>query len=130
MKMLDKERRKKKHREKETASSTAPESATSEGNGKSNNGFNNKTNAYDVVRATSYEATSDMDDGYDDLANNKRQKSSQISNSSIHTEIRTDDFVVRLLFINLFCNLELKTIQKLNETSKKSVDFVKKKKIT
>lgn len=107
MKMLDKERRKKKHRDKDhTNTIHGHESMTSDG--KSNNGFNNKTNAYDVVRATSYDEanTSDMDDGNDDLANKKRPKSSQISNSSIHTEIRTDDLVVRLLFINLFCNIK------------------------
>lgn len=106
-KKLVKERRKKKHREKESAN-TDYGPTTSDSHGKSSNGFNNKTNAYDVVkRATSYdEATSKMDDGNDDLTNKKRSKSSQISNSSIHTEIRTDDFVVRLLFINLFCKLK------------------------
>lgn len=102
MKMLDKERRRKKHREKDSSNSMADESTSNDNYSKTNNGFNNKTNAYDVVsRATSYDrATSNMDDGNDDLANKKRPKSSQISNSSIHTEIRTDDFVVRLLFIN------------------------------
>lgn len=106
-KKLVKERRKKKHREKELADN---EPTTSDSHSKSNNGFHNKTNAYDVVkRATSYdEATSDMDDGNDDLTNKKRSKSSKISNSSIHTEIRTDDFVVRLLFINLFSKLKCK----------------------
>lgn len=114
MKMLDKERRRKKHREHESASSigttssaiavgheTGASSATSDGGWpKTNNGFNNnKTNACDVVRATSYDdATSKLlDDGTDDLTKQKRFKSSQISNSSIAI---TDDLVVRLLFIN------------------------------
>lgn len=113
MKMLDKERRRKKNRDKDDSASTttASGSGTSDRDAygkRTNNGFNNnasattKTNACDVVRATSYaDATSEQDDGNDDLDTTQKRwpKSSKISNSSIHTEIRTDDFVVRLLFI-------------------------------
>ena len=86
MKMLDKERRRKKCREKDQVA---------QDDGKSNS----KINSYsDIVRA--YEDTSpDRGNGNDDLGNNSRSKP---SNNSNHTEIRTDDFVVRLLFINLF----------------------------
>lgn len=117
MKMLDKERRRKKNRDKDDSTSTtaASGSGTSDAYGKrTNNGFNNntttaataKTNACDVVRATSYaDAMSEQDDGNDDLDTTTQKrwpKSSNISNSSKHTEIRTDDFVVRLLFIKFF----------------------------
>lgn len=95
--MLDKERRRKKLREKDGHGTN--ESSGNDRHSKTSNGVNNKTNACDVVQATSYETVSDKGIDHDDinLAKKKRQKSSQISNSSIHTEIRTDDFVVRLL---------------------------------
>lgn len=87
MKMLDKERRRKKCRDKDQMGH--------QDDGK----FNSKTNSYsDIIRT--YEDTSpDMGNGNDDLGNNSRSKP---SNNFNHTEIRTDDFVVRLLFINLF----------------------------
>lgn len=93
MKMLDKERRRKKCREKDQVG---------QDDGKSNS----KTNSYsDIVRA--YEDTSpDMGNGNDDLGNNSRS-----SNNSNHTEIRTDDFVVRLLFINWFMQTQRQSQQ-------------------
>lgn len=119
MKMLDKERRRKKNR----VTTFGQESSASDVHGKSNNGFNHKTNACDVVQATSYDdATSDKGNGNDDLAYQKRSQSSQISNSSIHTEIRTDDFVVRLLFINFCLNYQIKNQTQKLHTQKQNMN--------
>lgn len=117
MKMLDKERRRKKIHAKDGHGTN--DNGGNDRHTKTNNGFNNKTSACDVVQATSYETMSDKGIDHDDsnLANKKRQKSSQISNSSKHTEIRTDDFVVRLLYqFNLY---QFSTIQKKNMQTNK-----------
>lgn len=95
--MMDKERRKKKNRDRETSNEPSYGETNQNTSSKSNNGFNNKSNAYDVVQATSHETASHKGVGNNDYANKKRQKSSIVSNSNIHTEIRTEDFVVRLL---------------------------------
>lgn len=105
MRMMDKERRKKKSHQR--ASSNEPSHGESNQNtsSKSNNGFNSKSNAYDVAQATSNETASRKGVGNNDYAIEKRQKS---INSNIHTEIRTEDFVVRLLlhrFIHTLCYL-------------------------
>ncbi|XP_055308358.1 PAX3- and PAX7-binding protein 1 [Sitodiplosis mosellana] len=78
MKMLDKERRKKKSKEKDQSNAIVQDSSMSEG--KSNNGFNNETNPYDVVCPASFGKNS-----------SDQAKSSHVSK---HTEIRTDDFVL------------------------------------
>lgn len=111
---MDKERRKKKRGEVTTSTATtcatagASAAATSSnhyGNGSGNIGHHrNDTDTQsdyskDVGQAT-FHKSAVSNAAADDLANKKRQKNIN-SNSSIHTEIRTDDFVVRLL-LSLF----------------------------
>lgn len=84
MKMLDKERRRKKCRERDQANSIAQDTT------ESNNSCNTKKNTYDVVGAIYNEATSDVDN------DNENVTASEIRPKF---EIHTDDFVVMLLWI-------------------------------
>lgn len=110
--MLDKERRKKKRGEVTTSTTTtgavdtsmATTSSNHYGNGSSTSSSSHHRNdnmdeqsdhTKDVGQAT-FHKSAVSNAAADDLANKKRQKNIN-SNSSIHTEIRTDDFVVRLL---------------------------------
>lgn len=86
MKMLDKERRKKKKNE-------------------SHGGNYQNKNGHDVDFTNEIDANADSDS----LINKKKPKDAN-TDSSTHTEIRTDDFVVRILLYNFVlyisnCNL-------------------------
>lgn len=92
MRMMDKERRKKKNRDKD-GDDTQESNRYSDGHGR-NNGHGRQSGERDAGASASYGKGVGNDDYADDR---QRQKSSNDSNASVHTEIRTDDFVVRLL---------------------------------
>lgn len=97
MKMLDKERRKKKNRDVGGSASFGGVSSHSS-NGLSAEAYGRLPDDGndDVVLQTTSKNSSSVSHTDDNLDSKKRQKNLN-SNSSIHTEIRTDDFVVRLL---------------------------------
>lgn len=113
MKMLDKERRKKKRSEVTTSATTTGATATLLssndhcGNGSSSTShYRDDTDSQfdhskDVGQATVHKSAV-PNVSAEDLANKKRAKNMN-STSSVHTEIRTDDFVVRLLFRSSLC---------------------------
>lgn len=89
---MDKERRKKKHHDHDDDTTTLDSKRNS--NTRSNN---NGVGRHSSERDGSTSSASNVKGvGNDDYAD-KRQKSSNAPISGIHTEIRTDDFVVRLL---------------------------------
>lgn len=92
MRMMDKERRKKKHRDHDDDTHTLD--PRREWDPRSNN---NGAGRYSSERDGSTSSASKVKGvGNDDYVD-KRQKSSNAPISGNHTEIRTDDFVVRLL---------------------------------
>lgn len=113
MKMLDKERRKKKRSEVTTSATTTGATATQlsssdhYGNGSSSTSHyrddvDSQSDQSKDVGQTTVHKSAVPNVAADDLANKKRPKNMN-SNSSVHTEIRTDDFVVRLLFRIICC---------------------------
>lgn len=100
MRMMDKERRKKKHRDHDSGAAADAQEPRSNNNN-NNNGCGRQPSERDAASS----AACVKGVGNDDCADVKRQKSSNATNSSVHTEIRTDDFVVRLLLYQVLCCL-------------------------
>lgn len=107
MKMMDKERRKKKH-----TTSDAADPAASSARGRQRSPASRQRSRTPPPPPTFAPQAAGTDDGTDKddkvLVQNSVKRSHDNSNS-IQTEIRTDDFVVRLL-LSIFCKYLLDTL--------------------
>lgn len=115
MKMLDKERRKKKSSSREVdgavdIDATGPSLTARYGDSfgishRSDRHNDNDRNSYGRSNASANELNAkNVNIDPSDPFYKNRSKNNTYSDSSIHTEIRTDDFVVRLLYTNFDFN--------------------------